>query len=311
MSGNDVPDVQLPVGKIIGVVVLGFMVISIAGGAVYTVDQGERGVVTRNGAVIGSVDEGLHFKAPIIDAVHRYDVRSQAYTMSGKSGEGSGDTGERVSRDDSIDALSSEGMELKIDATIRYHISAGEVRNLYSNVATDEKGVVEKIVRPTSRAAIRDCASNYKGLAVYSSERDSFQQCVNQKISGEFDEYGVELETVQIRSINLPESVIEAINEKQAAEKRIEKKEAEIEIAKKEKKKAEIEAQAEAERIRIKGEALRENPQVLQLRYIEALKEGNTIYVPAQAGGLTLTREVESPSNTTTGNTTVGNSTTG
>jgi regulator of protease activity HflC (stomatin/prohibitin superfamily) len=299
MSSDDVPDIGLPVGRIVGVVFLLLVVSASALGAVYTVDQGERGVVTRNGAVVGSVDEGLHFKIPLIDAVHRYDVRSKAYTMSSKSGEGSGTSGERVSRDDSIDALSSEGMELKIDATVRYHIVPGDVTQLYTNVAIDEAGIVEKIVRPTSRAAIRDCASNYKGLAVYSSERDSFQSCVNEKISEEFEQNGVALEAVQIRSINLPESVIEAINEKQAAEKRVEKKEAEIQIAEKEKEKAEIEAEAEARRIQIKGRALRQNPQVLQLRYIEALKTGNTVYVPTDGGNFMLTREIASGGNQT------------
>lgn len=311
MSGNDLPETNLPIGRAVGVAVLMIVGVVVAGGAVYTVDQGERGVVTRNGAVIGSVDEGLHFKAPVIDAVHRYDVRSNAYTMSSKSGEGSGTSGERVSRDDSIDALSSEGMELRIDATVRYHIGADQVQNLYTNVAVDEAGVVEKIVRPTARAAIRDCASNYKGLAVYSTERESFQSCVDEKITSEFEENGVILETVQIRSINLPASVIDSINEKQAAEKRVEKKEAEIEIAKKEKQKAEIEAQAEAERIRIKGRALQRNPQVLQLRYIEALQNGNTIYVPADSSSFTLTREVARGNTTanTTANTTTNTTT--
>lgn len=286
---NNLP--HLAILKVGVVIVMAFALITVLMGGFYTVDQGERAVITRNGEVTNSVEAGLHFKIPLIDDVHRYDVRSQAYTMSSQSGEGSGESGERVARDDSIDALSSEGMELNIDATVRYHLTAGDVSNLYTNVATNGGGVVEKIVRPTSRASVRECASGYKGLAVYSSERDAFQNCVNERIQSEFNNYGVTLETVQIRSINLPDSVVNAINEKQAAEKRVEKKQAEIDIAKKEKEKAKIEAEAEAQKIEIKGESLQKNPQVLQLRYIEALKNGETIYVPTD-GSLSLTKEV-------------------
>ena len=30
----------------------------------YTIDQGERGVILRNGAVVGTAEPGLNFKAP-------------------------------------------------------------------------------------------------------------------------------------------------------------------------------------------------------------------------------------------------------
>lgn len=285
--------------KIGAVAFAGLILISLALGGVYTVNQGERGVITRNGEVIGDAGPGLHFKIPIIDKVTKYDVRSTAYTMSNQQGEGA-----KEMRDDSIDALSSEGMELRIDATVRFHISSNDVRNIYTNVGTGKAQVVDKIVRPTARAAFRSCASNYKGLQIYSTQRDAFRTCVSDKITNEFSNYGVALEAVQIRSVNLPDSVVAAINEKQAAEKRLEKKQVEINIAKKNKKKAQIQAEAEAKRIEIKGEALRDNPQVLQLRYIEALKEGNTIYVPSDGNGLTLTREADGGNSTATNNST-------
>ena len=72
-----------------------------------------------------------------------------------------------------------------------------------------------------------------------------------------------------------------------------------------------IEAEAEAEQIRIKGEALRQNPEVLDLRYIEALRENdNTIYVPAE-GGVTLTRDVTDDATPTNERDTPGNESTG
>lgn len=46
-------------------------------GSWYTVDQGERAVVLRLGAVIGEAGPGLHFKTPWINSVHMVTVQNQ------------------------------------------------------------------------------------------------------------------------------------------------------------------------------------------------------------------------------------------
>ncbi len=43
----------------------------------YTVDQGERGVILRTGAVIGTADPGLHFKLPMFDTIRYLSVQSR------------------------------------------------------------------------------------------------------------------------------------------------------------------------------------------------------------------------------------------
>lgn len=50
-------------------VVLFVLAISILFGSFYTVDQGEEGVLLTNGAVQGAVGPGLHFKTPFVDSV--------------------------------------------------------------------------------------------------------------------------------------------------------------------------------------------------------------------------------------------------
>ena len=106
------------------------------------------------------------------------------------------------------------------------------------------------------------------------------------------------LQTVQIRNVRLPQEYAQSIEQKKVREQKIEEAEYEIQVAEKNKERQIIEAQAEAEEIRIKGESLRENPEVLQLRYIEALAQNeNTVYVTGSNGanGMVLTKEVENP----------------
>jgi regulator of protease activity HflC (stomatin/prohibitin superfamily) len=64
-----------------GSVFAGLVALMILGGSWCTIDQGERGVVIRNGTVIGTAEPGLGFKIPLFDHVVDIDVRSQAKNL--------------------------------------------------------------------------------------------------------------------------------------------------------------------------------------------------------------------------------------
>src|SRR6476659_6856813 len=55
--------------------------IAIAGilGSWYTVDQTERGVLLRYGAVVGVAQPGLGFKVPLIDSVEKVSVKTTTF----------------------------------------------------------------------------------------------------------------------------------------------------------------------------------------------------------------------------------------
>ena len=59
------------IGWLAGVVFVVFAALTIFFGSWYQIDQGERGVHLRNGAVIGSSEPGLGFKLPIFDSIIR------------------------------------------------------------------------------------------------------------------------------------------------------------------------------------------------------------------------------------------------
>ena len=60
--------------------IAGVVALIILLGSWYTVDQTERGVLLRNGAVIGTAQPGLGFKAPLIDSVEKISVKTSTYT---------------------------------------------------------------------------------------------------------------------------------------------------------------------------------------------------------------------------------------
>src|ERR1700732_4985378 len=65
---------------IVGAAVVGLVALIAILGSWYTVDQTERGVVLRNGAVIGTAQPGLGFKLPLFDSVEKISVRTATYT---------------------------------------------------------------------------------------------------------------------------------------------------------------------------------------------------------------------------------------
>ena len=65
---------------IIGAIVAVIVIIIIAAGSWYTVDQTERGVRLRYGAVIGTAQPGLGFKVPLIDSVEKVSVKTITYS---------------------------------------------------------------------------------------------------------------------------------------------------------------------------------------------------------------------------------------
>jgi SPFH domain / Band 7 family len=65
---------------IIGAIVAIVVVVIIAAGSWYTVDQTERGVKLRYGATIGTAQPGLGFKIPLIDSVEKVSVKTITYS---------------------------------------------------------------------------------------------------------------------------------------------------------------------------------------------------------------------------------------
>ncbi len=70
-----------------------FAVLSVVGGSFYTVDEGEKAIVLRNGAVTGVADAGFHWKAPWVDDTKEVSLRDgmiafdeiKAYTRDGQT----------------------------------------------------------------------------------------------------------------------------------------------------------------------------------------------------------------------------------
>jgi len=207
--------------------------------------------------------------------------------MSATQGEG-----ER-SEADAINVKTVDGATVAVDITVRYRINKEEADQFVSEWNNEEQ-MEARLIRPTIRSVLRDEASDISSSEIYTSEgRQALGETGQEALTKEFEGQPIVLEAVQVRNIDLPDAIETRLEEKEEAKQQIQIEEQKVLQEEQRAEQRIVQAEAEAEEIRIQGEALEKNPKVLQLRQIEALKEGETIYVPMEGGGVTLTKEAD------------------
>lgn len=248
----------VPVGRTVSLILL---LIGVLTSCIVQINAGEAGVKVLFGKVQNDVlNSGLHFVNPMLD-IKRIDVKTQNYTMSGSSDE-------RLSGDDEIRVLTSDGLEVAIDLTVLYRITPSEAPRLLVETGFDYK---DKVVRPQSRTAIRDNAVYYQAIELFSTKRDEFQNRIYKSIETDFKKRGLLLEQLLVRNITLPASVRAAIEAKINAEQEAQKMQFVLQKETQEAERKRVEAKGISDYQRIINESLTERQ--LQYEQIKAMKE--------------------------------------
>jgi regulator of protease activity HflC (stomatin/prohibitin superfamily) len=244
--------------------IIGFLVIALGifSSMFKQIDAGKVGVKSLYGSVQSDVlDSGLHLINPLLD-VTDFDIQTQNYTMSADHNEGAQEG------DDAIRVLSNDGLEVVIDLTVLYKISAMDAPKIFKQIGVN---YTDKIVRPVTRTRIRDNAVYYDAVALYSTKRNEFQLRIFKSIEEDFKARGLILEQLLIRNINLPASVKTTIESKINAEQDAQKMQFVLQKEKQEAERKRVEAQGIADYQRIISSGLTDKQ--LQYEQIKAQKE--------------------------------------
>ncbi len=183
---------------IIGLVLL-LIVGSIAGAAIYTVDQRERAIVFRFGEIIRSDDQpGLHFKTPFINNVRLFDARIQ--TM------------------DSEPALflTSEKKNLVVDSFVKWRI--GNVAKYYVTVSGEKTNAQARLAQRVNDSLRREFGKR-NVQQVISGDRAAIMDVVRQAMDEEAKEMGIEVVDVRVKRVDLDPDVSERVFSRMEAER--------------------------------------------------------------------------------------------
>jgi len=259
--------------SVIRVVTIVFAFIALVLSCIVQIGPGQVGVQILFGSVQDNIlKSGLNFVNPLV-TVEEIDIKTQAYTMSVANMEG------QVKGDDAINALTSDGLTIRLDVTVWYRVNESEAPNIIRTIGTNYE---EKIVRPAVRTALRDVSVKFNATDIYSVRREDFVADVTKNLEKSFEGRGIILEKVLLRNVELPDKVREAIDEKISAEQRAQQMVFVLQKEKQEAERKKVEATGISEAQKIISNTI--NPQYLQWKYIETLKDlitskNNTIVI--------------------------------
>jgi regulator of protease activity HflC (stomatin/prohibitin superfamily) len=219
-----------------------------------------------------NLTEGLHFVNPFAQVVSM-TVRTETYTMSAARDEGA------IKGDDSIAALSSDGLMMPLDITLAYRLVATDAPWLYRSIGPD---YVDKVIRPVSRTAVREAIAGFTAQEAYSSRRQELAVNIDQLLTTRLRELlmqhedflnrrGFIIEQVMIRNVQLPARVKNAIEEKLEAEQQALRMRFVLEKEKQEAQRKAIEAQGISDFQSIVSRGISE--QLLAWKGIEATEQ--------------------------------------
>jgi regulator of protease activity HflC (stomatin/prohibitin superfamily) len=253
---------------------------------IFTQDVGQSSVVKDiTGNVVGQVSEsGLHTKAPWEEAV-TFDIRNQRVVFvnpSTSSGDNTG--GESDGRE--IAVTDKDGVTSNVDITVRYNLDPKKVTDIYRNYK-DELGLKATLIYNDIRSVTRSEAGKLSTLALL-TDRATLQKKINEALAKRWETEGVLIDEVALQEINPPKSVRAAYSEAQNSQIKVQKAQNELDAVKISSQEQVVKAQATADANNILSASL--TPQVLQQKYLDALKEGTVYVVPEGSTPLIQTK---------------------
>jgi regulator of protease activity HflC (stomatin/prohibitin superfamily) len=274
---------------VIGVVVFALVLNILAAGLVF-IQPNERGVVVtiaENGVRDAALPPGLSWVIPYAESVIPYSISRSTYTMSIAPSEG------QVIGDDSVEARTSDGQIVLVDATVIFSVNPNDVIDVHIRW---QNRYTDGLVRPLTRGAIRDAVAQFQVDEVYSSKRVALSTLIHDQIQAQFEENGLILVEFVLRNVAFSDEYAASVEQKQIAEQlaqqaafvvdqRFQEAEQARQVAQGQADAAVIraqgeaeariiQAQAEAEALTLLGQSIAANPDVLTLNYIDKLSPG-------------------------------------
>lgn len=275
---------------IVLVLLIGGLGLNVLGSGLVFVDQFESGVVisplSAGGVRPDPLTAGIHWIIPFIESVERFSIAKQEYTMSGKTGEGA------IQGDDAVEARTSDGQQVYVDATVRFYADPLQVVQLRRTWQGQDR-YIQGFVRPTTRNVIYNTTARYKVEEVYGAKRTDLQQQIQEQLATEFTKQGLILDAFQLRNITFSPEYAQSIEQKQIAQQQSEQAKLLVQKSQQEadQLRAKVKGEADAVVLRATGDAeaavtradgdakalkliadaLKTNPDLLTYTYIQKL----------------------------------------
>jgi regulator of protease activity HflC (stomatin/prohibitin superfamily) len=222
------------------------LLILCAMGSWFQVDQGERGVVLRNGKLVGIAAPGLGFKVPFIDSVKTISVREHTFNF------------------DKLEAYSYDQQPATLRVSVTYRVPEARVDDLYSEYGTLEN-LQSRVLERRTFDAVKNVFGRFTAVSAIQN-REKLGVDVNTAVRTAMGETPVVIAGVQIEEVGFSNAYEQSIEQRMLAQVQIETTRqqkdtavinAEIQVLRAQADADALRAQftAEADGIKLRGEA--------------------------------------------------------
>lgn len=164
-----------------------------------------------------------------------------------------------------LDIPSKEGLTIRSEVSILYNIEPKKVPDILRNLGTDYEN---SVILPVFRSAVSDVSSKYFAKDMHSGNRAEIEKAIRDLMMTTMSGKGIFVESVLLKSIQLPRTLSKAIEEKLESEQQAQRMEFVLQAAKREAERKIIEAEGVRDANKIISQGLTDK--ILQFKNIEA-----------------------------------------
>jgi prohibitin 2 len=215
------------------------------------VDPGHKGVKIRLGNVYDMpLDEGLHWKVPLIDTIYQMNVQVQKVEATSNS-------------------ATKDLQNVSTTVALNYNIKPELVANLYQTIGK-ENDIVYRIIEPAGYETVKAITARYTAEELI-SKRAEVSTDITTMMKEKLENRGIQVVAVNIVNFQFSAAFDTAIEAKVQAEQEALTAKNKLERIKFEAQQKIEQSKAEAETIRIQAEAIREQggAEYVQLKRVE------------------------------------------
>lgn len=246
----------------IAAAMIGAIVVS---GSFARVQPGNVGIRVNNiagGVGRESLGVGWYF-APPGTHIYEYPVFTRTYTWTASATEQS-------PIDESFTFQDKNGLSLKADVAVSYHVDPQRAAILFQRYRTDMDAIIAGPLRNAIRNAIVQRAAQLGVEQIYGDHKSELIETAQRQVQAFFAPVGLTVEQLYwAGNIGVPQQVLDQINAKIANEQAALAAQANVATAKADAEARVAKAEGDAKAIEVEAAAIRTNPEIVRLRAVE------------------------------------------
>lgn len=180
-----------------------------------------------------------------------------------------------------------EGLNIRAEISILYSLDGNKAPEILRQIGPRYE---RQIILPVFRSAVADVSSRYFAKDMHTGQRSIIEEAIQQQMDINLKDRGLNIETVLVKSIELPENLARAIEEKLEAEQQALRMEFVLQQTRQQAEQQRIQAEGTRDAQLIIAEGLTD--EILRFKAIEAFlelaKSPNTKVIVTENGGLPM-----------------------